>query len=65
MKFIEPEHRIGNEEVQHFGAAEIKNIGTPVFMFALSGIGMLVEMRSVEKSQAMIIFGKVARNPVQ
>ena len=63
--FVEPEERIGGEEVAHFVAAVIEDQGPPVGVLALSRIGMLVKMRAVEHPQAVAVAREVGRHPVE
>ena len=48
--FVEPEQRVGEQEIAHFVAAVVEDQRAPVGMLALPRIGMLVEARAVERS---------------
>ena len=62
--FVEPEQRIRGEEIANLIAAVVKNLCTPVGVFALTRIGMLVKRGAVEVIEAVAIFGEVGRHPV-
>ena len=64
MKFLEPEHRVADQEIPDLIAAEVENQGAPVGVLALTGIGMFVERGAVEPRETMGVFRKVRRNPV-
>ena len=63
--FIQPEQRVGNEEVADFFSAVVENIGTPLEMFSPSGILMFIQCCAVEPPQTKFVFGEVGRHPVQ
>ena len=62
---IEPEQRVGDQEIDHFGAAVIVDQRAPVEVAALQGIGVLVERGAVEIAEPMRIVGKMSGHPVE
>src|SRR6187431_3104907 len=62
---IEPEQRVGNQKIDHFGAAVIVDQRTPVEVAALLRIGVFVERGTVEIAEPMRIVGKMSRHPVE
>src|SRR5262249_5375490 len=62
---IEPEQRIADQEVEHFGAAVVVDQGSPIEMAALLGIGVLVECGAVEMREPVRIVWKMAGHPVE
>ncbi len=65
MVLAQPENGAGNQEIAHLAPSIIKDVGAPFLMLALARIGVFVEMGAIEVAQAMQIFRKVARNPVE
>ena len=59
-----PEKDIGNEEVLYLRLFIVKDLGTPVGMLSLSGIGMLENALSVESSEAVGVGRKMGGYPV-
>ena len=59
MITIKPKDRVADEKALYLGATVIKNIALPLGMIALAGVGVFIEMASIEKSQAVLIGGKV------
>ena len=49
---VEPEQRIGDEEVDDLGAPVVVDQGAPVLVPALQRIGVLVQRSAVEDAQA-------------
>ncbi len=62
---FEPEPGVGGQERRDFGAAEIVDVGAPILVEALAGIGMLVEMRAVELAETVRVEGEVPRHPIE
>ena len=62
---IEPEQRVGDQEVDHFGAAVIVDQRAPVEVAALQGIGVFVERGAVEIAEPMRIVGEMSGHPVE
>ncbi len=62
---IEPEQRVGGEEVRHFDAAVVVDQRAPVEMAALHRVGVLVQRGAVKVSEPVRIVGKMPRNPVE
>jgi hypothetical protein len=65
VKLFEPIEGVCYQKVFNFGAPEIENVGTPVWVLAALWIGMLVKCLTVEPSQRPIVFRKVRGNPVE
>ena len=65
MIFLNPEQCIGDKEVFHFIFAIVKDLGTPVRMFSLSGVCVFVSRGSIEVCQSMGVSGEVGGNPIQ
>nr|WP_291608518.1 hypothetical protein [Bradyrhizobium sp.] len=62
---LQPEQRVGDQEIGHFRAAVIVDQRAPVEMPALLGIGMLVERGAVEMAEPVRIVGEMAGHPVE
>ena len=65
MKLLEPIHQIRNQEITHLIATVVKDQRAPLLVFANAGIGMFVEVSSIEEGQTMGVLGKVTRHPVE
>src|SRR5205807_10581795 len=59
MITIKPKDRVADKKALYLGATVIKNVALPLGMIALAGVGVFIEMASIEKSQAVLIGGKV------
>ena len=64
MIFVEPEKRVGDQEIAHFVAAIIKNERAPILVLALARIHVFVEIGAIELGQAVRIFWKMRRHPI-
>src|SRR6185312_624419 len=62
---IEPEESVPDQKTLHFTPAVIEHERIPIRLLSLARIGVLVEMRAVEITQARFILRKVRRNPVE
>ena len=62
---VEPEQRVGDQEIDHFGAAVIVDQRAPVEVAALQRIGVLVERGAVEMAEPVRIVGKMPGHPVE
>ena len=62
---IEPEQRVGDQEVDGLGAAVIVDQRSPVEMPALQRIGVLVQRGTVETAEPVGIVGEMAGHPVE
>ena len=62
--FVEPEERVGDEEIAHFVAAEIENQRAPILVLALPRIGVFVEIRAVKLREGMRVLRKMRRHPI-
>ena len=61
---IQPEQGVGSEEIADFVAAVIKNPGSPVGVFALARVGVLVEGGAVVVVEPVLVLRKVGRHPI-
>ena len=61
---IQPKQRAGEQEAADFIAPVVENERTPVLVFALAQVGMLVKVRAVEEGEAVPVFGKMSGHPV-
>src|SRR5688572_13532116 len=62
---LEPEQRIGSQEIADLVPTEIENCSAPVLVKSETWVGMFVQVGSVKKAQAMLVGRKVGRHPVQ
>ena len=62
---VEPEQGVGDQEVADLVAAVVEDVGAPVAVLALAGIGVLVQRGAVEPPQAVAVAGEVGRHPVE
>ena len=65
MVLVEPEKRVGDEEIAHFVASVVENIGSPIAVLALARIGVFVKVRAVEHGQPVHVLREVGRHPVE
>ncbi len=65
MIHLQPEQRIGDEEVLHLVAAVVEDQRAPVGMLALARVGVLVEMRAVEPGERVRVLREVAGHPIE
>jgi hypothetical protein len=59
VEFAEPPERAGDEEIAHFVAAVVENVGIPVGMIALARVEMLVQRGAVEAAERERVLGKM------
>jgi hypothetical protein len=59
MVSIQPKKSATDEEAPHLVPSIIEDKTAPIGMQALLRVGMLVDMRSIEESECMLICGKV------
>src|SRR5439155_13341270 len=57
--------RVRQQEISHLVAAVVENQRAPVLMLALTRVGVLVERRTIEPCQAVLVLREVTRYPVQ
>ncbi len=62
---LEPEERVGDEEVAHLGAAVVEDERAPVGVRAAPRVGVLVERRAVEAHERELVAREVRRHPVE
>ena len=62
---LQPEQRIGDEEVLHLVAAVVEDQRAPVGMLTLARVGVLVKMRAVEPGERVRVLREVARYPIE
>src|SRR5262249_32744183 len=65
MILVEPEQRIRQQIAAYFIAAIVEDQRAPIGMLALSRIGVLVAMRTVEEHQHVPVSWAVSRRPVE
>ena len=65
MAFLHPEERVGDQEVLHFRLAVIVYLCSPVRMFSLPGILMLIHCSAVKIRKPVGVFWKMSRNPIE
>src|SRR5512145_1168271 len=65
MVFFQPEQRAADQKTSHLVPAVIEDGGAPVRMEALARIGMLIEMRAIEKTQTMTIGREMGGHPIE
>ena len=61
---FEPVERVADEEAPDFPPPVVEDQAVPVGVESLAGVLMLVEMGPVEVAEAVLVGGKVRRNPV-
>ncbi len=64
MIVLEPEHRVGDQEVAHLVAAVVEDLGAPVHVLAETRVLVLVQGRAVEMREAVVIAREMRRHPV-
>ena len=62
---VDPEKRVREQEILHFVAAVIEDERAPIGMRALARVGVLVEMRAVEKCQAVRVAREMRGRPIE
>ena len=62
---LQPEHGVGKQEGAHLVPAQIKDLGAPVGVLPLPGVGVLIGGGAVEVVQAEGVPGEVGGDPVQ
>src|SRR4030095_3909786 len=65
MVFREPEERVANEEVPNLVASVVKDQCSPIHVFALTRIGVLIKRRSLKSCQGKLVFRKMAWHPIE
>ena len=65
MIALDPEERVGEEEIGDLVAAVVEDQCAPVGMLAPARVVVLVEMRAVEEGEAVRIPREVGRHPVE
>src|SRR5580692_3103478 len=65
MKRLEPEERVGDEEIAHFMATEVVDEGAPVLVLTLARVLVLEERRAVEARETVRVLRKVAGHPIE
>ena len=64
MVLFEPKQSVGEEEVAHLVAVEIKDFCIPVLVFSHAWISVLVQVRAIEICQSVGITRKMGRHPI-
>ena len=65
MKLLQPVHGIGNEKRVDLVTAEIEDVGSPIDVFPLSRILMLVLRMSIESRKPVGVAGEMRRHPIK
>src|SRR5574341_1109586 len=65
MIHLKPEEGIAEQKTLHLMSLIIKNIAPPIRMQALAVISVLIEVCAIEEAQAVLVSGKVRRDPVE
>ena len=61
---IEPTQGAIDEEVFDLSTSVVEYSAFPFRMPAFAGVGMVIEMRSIKKSQTMRVIGEMGRSPI-
>ena len=64
VELVQPIQRVGNKEVADLGAPVVEDVGTPVGVLALAGVGMFVEGGAIEAGEAPLVLREVRGHPV-
>ena len=62
--FLQPVHRAGHQEADHFGLSEVKHQGAPLLVLPFPGVLVLVAGCAVKGGKARGVLGEVGRDPV-
>ena len=62
---VEPEQRVGDEEVAHLVAAVVEDQRAPVRVRAAARVGVLVQRGAVEAGEREVVAREVRRHPVE
>ena len=65
VELLQPEQRVGVEEVAHLRPAEVEDVGAPLLVPAALRVGVLVERGAVEHRQRPLVGGEVPGHPVE
>ncbi len=65
MELLQPEQRIGDQEILYLQLAVVEDLGTPIRMLPAPWVRMLIDTSAVKTAQAMGICGKMSRHPIQ
>ena len=65
MKLTDPEQGAGYQEIAHLVATVIKNQRTPFLVLTDAWISMFIQEITIKVCQAVVIFWKMSRHPVQ
>ena len=64
MELLQPEQRVGHQEVADLAAAEVEDVGAPVRLLPARRVAVLVQRRPVEATEAPRVLREVRRHPV-
>src|ERR1700710_900537 len=64
VEMLQPMDAAGDEESLHFPPPEIVDVGVPVLMKSLLGIGMFEQRRTVEAGEPMCVGREMRRYPI-
>src|SRR5260370_29598415 len=65
MIFVQPEQRVREQEVPDLRSPVVEDQRSPILMLALAGVRVLVQRGAIEAREAVIIFWKMTRHPVE
>ena len=65
VELLDPEQRVGQQEVAHFMARVVEDVRAPLGVVAESRIFVLVARGPVKPPQRPIVLGEMRRHPVQ
>ena len=64
VELLQPEQRVGHQEVADLGSAEVENVCAPVQLLTAARVGVFVEGGPVEAAQCPGVLGEVRGDPV-
>ena len=65
MKLVEPVESASDQKIPDLVAPEIEDVGSPVAMFTLARIGVLIQRCTVKTPEGKGVLREMRRNPVE
>src|SRR5438270_12422502 len=65
MVLTQPEQGTGDQEIADLRASIVKDVSTPLFMFALARISIFIQVCAIKITQGVAVFGEVRGYPVE
>ena len=65
MKLVEPVEGASDQKIPDLVAPEIEDVGSPVAVFPLARIGVLIQRRAVKTPEGKGVLREMRRNPVE